>query len=128
MGLRLNISGADTISLDEHSLISCKFMTDTPNDSNARSTDVVNTLQIKGKILTAVGGEAADDTMKIGKWSLVRAESADSYREATVEVVLANQIVRKVHFPNAFIVDYTEDYFDTEGVGTFDLRACSKSP
>jgi hypothetical protein len=26
-----------------------------------------------------------------------------------------------VHFPNAFVVDYTEDYFDTEGVGTFKL-------
>jgi len=121
MGLRLNIEGADTINLNEHNIISCKFMTDTPDDSNARSTDVVNTMVIEGKILTAVGGEAADDTMKIAKWSLVRAENADSYRKATIEVVYANQIVRKVHFPNAFIVDYTENYFDTEGVGTFSL-------
>lgn len=121
MGLRLNIEGAETITLGEHSIVSCKFLTDTPDDSNARSTDVVNTLILEGKILTAVDGETADDTMKIAKWSCVRAEEADSYRKATVEVVAANQIVRKVFFPNAFVVDYTEHYFDTEGVGTFTL-------
>ena len=44
MGIRLTIEGAETISLDEHSIKSCKFLTDTPDDSDARSTDVVNTL------------------------------------------------------------------------------------
>ena len=100
MGIRLTIEGAETISLDEHSIETCKFLTDTPDDSNARSTDVVNTMILTGRILTAVDGDAADDTMKIAKWSVVRAESSDSYRKATVEIVSANQIVRKVHFPN----------------------------
>lgn len=59
--------------------------------------------------------------MKIAKWSVVRAESSDSYRKATVEIVSANQIVRKVHFPNAFVVDYQESYGDTEGIGEFTL-------
>ena len=121
MGLRLNIKGADQIILDEHSIISAKFITDTPDDSNARSTDVVNTMIIDGKILTPVGGVAADDTMKIAKWSKVRAEIADSYREVTIEVIVADQVVRKIYFPHAFVVDYTEHYFDTEGVGTFHL-------
>ncbi|MCI8806137.1 MAG: membrane-associated protease 1 [Clostridiales bacterium] len=121
MGIRLKIEGAETISLDEHSIMTCKFITDTPDDSNARSTDVVNTLELTGRIITAVNGEVADDTMKIAKWSCVRAESSDSYRQATVEIVSANQIVRKVFFPNAFVVDYTEHYGDTEGVGEFKL-------
>ncbi|MCI9355464.1 MAG: membrane-associated protease 1 [Firmicutes bacterium] len=121
MGIRLTIEGAETISLDEHSIQSCKFITDTPDDSNARSTDVVNTMILTGRILTAVDGDAADDTMKIAKWSVVRAESSDSYRKATVEIVSANQIVRKVHFPNAFVVDYQESYGDTEGIGEFTL-------
>ena len=121
MGIRLTIEGAETISLDEHSIQSCKFITDTPDDSNARSTDVVNTMILTGRILTAVDGDAADDTMKIAKWSVVRAESSDSYRKATVEIVSANQIVRKVHFPNAFVVDYQERYGDTEGIGAFTL-------
>ena len=121
MGIRLTIEGAETISLDEHSIQSCKFITDTPDDSNARSTDVVNTMILTGRILTAVDGDAADDTMKIAKWSVVRVESSDSYRKATVEIVSANQIVRKVHFPNAFVVDYQESYGDTEGIGEFTL-------
>lgn len=121
MGIRLTIEGAETISLNEHSIMTCQFLTDTPDDSNARSTDVVNTLVLTGKILTAVDGDVSDDTMKIAKWSCVRAESADSYRQATVEIVSANQIVRKVFFPNAFVVDYSESYGDTEGVGEFKL-------
>ena len=121
MGIRLTIEGAESISLDEHSIETCKFITDTPDDSNARSTDVVNTMILTGRILTAVDGDAADDTMKIAKWSVVRAESSDRYRKATVEIVSANQIVRKVHFPNAFVVDYQERYGDTEGIGEFTL-------
>ena len=121
MGIRLTIEGAESISLDEHSIETCKFITDTPDDSNARSTDVVNTMILTGRILTAVDGDAADDTMKIAKWSVVRAESSDSYRKATVEIVSANQIVRKVHFPNSFVVDYQEKYGDTEGIGEFTL-------
>ncbi len=126
MGIRMKIEGAETITLDEHSIMTCKFQTDTPDDSNARSTDVVNTLVITGKILTAVDGEAADDTKKIATWSVVRAENADSYRKATVEIVAANQIVRKVFFPNAFVVDYTEHFGDTEGVGEFSLTIRQK--
>ncbi len=66
-------------------------------------------------------GDTADDTMKIAKWSVVRGESSHSYRKATVEIVSANQIVRKVHFPNAFVADYQEDYGHTEGIGEFTL-------
>ena len=65
--------------------------------------------------------DRADDTMKIAKWSVVRGESSHSYRKATVEIVSANQIVRKVHFPNAFVADYQEDYGHTEGIGEFIL-------
>ncbi|MNC71413.1 hypothetical protein D3C75_1223340 [compost metagenome] len=36
-------------------------------------------------------------------------------------MIAADQVVRKIHFPNAFVVDYTERYGDTEGVGEFTL-------
>ncbi len=121
MGIRLKIEGAETIELNESSIKTCKFSTDTPDDSNARSTDVANTIVLTGKILTAVDGEAADDTMKIAKWSTVKAELADSYRKATVQIISANQVVRQVYFPNAFVVDYTEHYGHEEGTGTFEL-------
>ena len=39
----------------------------------------------------------------------------------TVEHVAAGIMERKYYFPNAFIIDYKEDYGDTEGTGTFTL-------
>ena len=69
----------------------------------------------------AEDGEAFDSTKQLGLWSLVPAEKADCYRKATIEVIAASQVVRKYTFPNAFVVDYKEDYGDMEGVGTFHL-------
>lgn len=121
MGFKLSVTGGESIELGVHNLLSVEFMTDTPDDSNARSTDLGTTLAIVGKILTPVGGEKADDTMNIAKWSLVPAEQADCYRNVKVDVISANQVVRQIQLPNAFVVDYTEEYGDGEGTGTFKL-------
>ncbi|MFX3633309.1 MAG: membrane-associated protease 1 [Candidatus Pristimantibacillus sp.] len=121
MGFRLKVEGAETIELGLDNIQKVKYDTDTPDDSNARSTDVGATLRISGKIITATDGDSADDTVKLALWSLVPAEKADAYRKVTLEVIAADQVVRKVSFPNAFVVDYTEEFGDTEGVGTFSL-------
>lgn len=121
MGFRFKVDGPETIELSLESIQTVRFKTDTPIDSNARSKDLGSTIIITGKILTAVDGDPFDTTRQIGLWSLVPAEKADCYRKATLEVIAADQIVRKFHYPNAFVVDYTETYGDTEGVGTFRL-------
>ena len=54
MGLRLKIEGNETINLRETSIMSVQFGADIPHDSNARSTDLGSTVEIKGKILAAV--------------------------------------------------------------------------
>ena len=121
MGFKLKIEGQENIELGVKSIVTVKFLTDTPDDSNARSTDLGTSIIVTGKILAAVGGDEADGTMKMGKWSLVPAEKADCYRKLTIEVIAADQVVRKFYFPNAFVVDYTESFGDTEGTGTFEL-------
>ena len=121
MGLRLKIEGNEQISLPETSIMSVQFGADIPHDSNARSTDLGSTAQIRGKILAAVGGEAADDTSKIARWALVPAENADCYRKVEIDVVSASQIVRQITIPNAFVVDYEEDFSDETGTGVFTL-------
>jgi hypothetical protein len=126
MGFKLKIEGQETIELGVKSIETVKFLTDTPNDSNARSTDLGTSIIVTGKILAAVGGEEADGTMKIATWSIVPAEKADCYRKLTVEMIAADQVVRKVSFPNAFVVDYTEDYGHEDGVGTFYLHMKQK--
>ena len=126
MGFRVKIEGAETIDLSIESVETVKVTTDTPKDSNARSKDVGSTITITGKILTAVDGDPFDSTRQMGLWSLVPAEKADCYRKITVEVNSADQIIRKITYPNAFVVDYKENFGDTEGIGTFTLVARQK--
>ena len=121
MGCTLKVEGPSTIELCTTSVVVVKFRTDIPHDSNARSTDMGSTVEITGKILTAVDGDAFDSTRQLGLWALVPAEKSDCYRKVTIEVIAASQVVRKYTYPNAFVVDYKEDYGDTEGVGTFTL-------
>lgn len=119
MGFTLKVEGPSTIDLGNTIVTGVKFGTDIPHDSNARSTDLGSTIEITGKILTAVDGDPFDATRQLGLWSLVPAEKADCYRKVTVEVIAASQVVRKYTYPNAFVVDYKEHYGDVEGVGTF---------
>lgn len=121
MGFKLKVEGKTVIELGTTSITGVKVKTDIPQDSNARSTDLGCTAVITGKILTAVDGDPIDGTKQLGMWALVPAESSDCYRKVTVEVIAASQVVRKYHFPNAFVVDYKENYGDQEGIGTFTL-------
>lgn len=121
MGFRLTIEGQnETISLGMDNITTAHFKSDTPDDSNARATDLGSIMEVAGKIITPVDGEP-DDTMKLATWSQVSAEKADAYRNVILEVIAGDQVVRKVTFPNAFVVDYTEDFGHTEGIGTFNL-------
>ncbi|EXG85603.1 hypothetical protein K413DRAFT_2393 [Clostridium sp. ASBs410] len=121
MGLRMKITGSETVELRETSITNVVFGADIPHDSNARSTDLGSTVLIEGKILAAVGGEAADDTSKLARWSLVPAENSDCYRNVQIDVVNASQVVRQITVPNAFVVDYREDFTDETGTGVFKL-------
>lgn len=121
MGFKLKVEGASTIDLGTTIVTGVKFRTDIPHDSNARSTDMGSTVEITGKILTAVDGDPFDSTRQLGVWALVPAEKSDCYRKVSIEVIAASQVVRKYTYPHAFVVDYKEDYGDTEGVGTFTL-------
>ena len=122
MSSRLVIESPDeTIELGSDNITGVIYESDTPDDSNARATDIGSSMIIKGKIITAVDGSEADDTRKIAIWSLVKAESADAYRDATLETIAADQVIRKINFPNAFVVDYTETFDHSQGVGQFEL-------
>jgi hypothetical protein len=121
MGFRVEIKGEDTVRLGETIVESAIFKTDTPQDSDARSSDLGATLVVTGKILTALEGAEVDDTIKLAKWSNVPAESKDSYRDVTVRVIAAGQVVRQYQLPNAFVVDYSEVFDDAVGTGHFSL-------
>lgn len=121
MSLRVTIAGQDSFDIAKECVRSVEYKTDIPLDSNARTKDVGSTLVISGKILTATDGDPFDSTRQLGLWSMVPAENASCYRNVTVEIINASIVERKYCFPNAFIVDYKEDFGNTDGVGTFTL-------
>ena len=87
---------------------------DTPNHYDMR-TDPTNSMIIEGKIDTDEG------TALLYKWALLPATNPECYKELTVEYTKDNQLVRKVCFSKAFVVDYSENYSNYSGVGTFTL-------
>ena len=127
MGFRLNVKGqTEEILLDKESILDVRYISETPDDSNARATDLSVILEIKGKILASAGGDTEDDTRKVARWSLVPSESSDAYRQASLEIISAGQMVRKIDMTNVFVVDYIEEYGNQAGTGTFILKIKQK--
>lgn len=54
------------------------------------------------------------------------AEKADCYRIVTVEHVAAGGMERRYCFPNTFVIDYKEDFGNSESTGTFILTSKQK--
>lgn len=115
MGFRLTIKGAEEIKLVETDIETAMYMTDSPDNSNAKAADYGCTLTVTGKILK----ETSAETLKLGKWSLVPSKEADAYRDVVLQVVAESQVVRELKFPHAFIVDYIEEYGHQDGIGEF---------
>lgn len=119
MSLIVKVDGLDSFEVSKECVQKVKFQTEIPQDSNARTKDVGCSLEITGKILVATDGDPFDSTRQLALWSMVPAEDAASYRQVTVEIVEAGLIERKYSFPRAFVVDYKEEYGNTDGIGTF---------
>ena len=121
MGFRVKISGGKNVEFDEGIITSVEFVSDTPDTSNARSTDLGVIMNIKGRINFSLGAEQDDSTVELANWSLMPSDQADCYRNVQVQGVSGGQIVRQYTYPNAFVMGYTEDLNDEEGVGEFEL-------
>ncbi|MFR4440222.1 MAG: membrane-associated protease 1 [Hungatella sp.] len=119
MSLRVKVNGATSFEIAKECVQRTKFRTDIPLDSNARTKDVGCTLEISGKILVATDGDPFDSTLQLGKWSMVPAEDFAAYRQVEVEIISAGIVERKYSFPRAFVVDYKEDFSNSDGTGQF---------
>ncbi len=118
MPIKLTIAGGIKL---EKCLSSVFFNLDTSDDSDARTTDIANTMEINGKIDVDF-----ESTVGLYSWSLIKPNNgnkADVYKNVEVEItsIKDNTLIRKVVFPEAFVVDYSEGYSNEEGVGTFRL-------
>lgn len=125
MGFIVKIEASESIQLGLETVETVTFNTDTPNDSNARSTDLGMELIITGKIRASIAG-VADDTIKLPKWALVPAEDAKCYGKVTVDVISGGKTVREITMDTAYVVSYKENFGDESGVGTFTLQVRQK--
>lgn len=121
MGFRLKVTGGKDIEMNETILTAVNFISETPENSNARSTDLGVILKIVGRINFSLGAQLADATVDVANWALMPSDQADCYRNVQIQVVSGGQIVRQYTYPNAFVMDYMEDLNDEEGVGTWVL-------
>lgn len=102
------------------SSINC--IVNTPNDSNARSNSIDNTMTIIGVIGTD------ESTVAFYNWAILSPGKNDVYKNVSFEILGDNnKILRKVEFPDAFVVDYWESYLPTDGTGTFNLLLKQKN-
>ena len=111
------------ISIEAECTKKILFHTDIPLDSSARAKDVGVSMVIIGKILAdaAEVGKPADSTAKLLEWSKIPAEKKEAYKNVEVTVKAGGINTRKYELPNAFVVDYYEDFTNTEGSGEFTL-------
>jgi hypothetical protein len=127
MGFRLKVTGGpEEITFDERAIVNAEFLSDSPNDSNARATDVALSIKVWGKMLYSLGGKENDATLNVAKWSQVPSEKPDCYRSAQLDIVAASQMVRQYTLPDAFVMEYKEELDDETGVGTFYLHMKQK--
>ena len=121
MGFRVKVTGGKDVEFNEGIITGVEFISDTPDSSNARSTDLGVSVKINGRINFSLGAETEDATVELANWSLMPSDQADCYRNVQIQVVSGGQIVRQYTYPNAFVMNYLEDLNDVAGVGSFEL-------
>lgn len=125
MGFKVKIEAKESVDLGIETVTSVKFLTETPNDSNARSTDLGLGVEITGKIRANIAG-IADETVKLAQWALVPAEDAICYGKVSVDVISGGKVVRQIVMDTVYVVAYKETFADETGVGTFVLTLKQK--
>lgn len=132
MAYKVIISDGTTL---EKSIEFITFNADPPPDNFYDMRDfTINSMTITGKI------GAGENTIGLYEWALLPASNPGCYKEIEVAQTHAGQLVRKVKFSKAFVVDYSESFAKYEGVGHFsilvrqlaytdiDIDTTSKSP
>jgi len=122
----LKIAGkGKPIEIHEKHIISMEYSVMTPDDSNARSTDVVYKLAVTGRIIPEIGGSSGERILDLEGWSRVQ-HGIDLYREVEAGYTAEGYTVRKYHFNKGFVQDYFETYDDQSGTGKFYMEICQK--
>ena len=124
--IQATIGGPENITLGEKILRGVEFSMITPQESNARSTDQYTQLILTGRIIPSVSSVDGEPTVALDRWAAVTDDKIDAYRPVSVKVTESGVVLREYNLPHAFVVDYSVDYSDDEGNGSFMLQVRQK--
>lgn len=122
----LRITGkGKVIEINEKHIKDIEYRVETPDDSNARSTDVIYKIIVTGRIIPEIGGSSGEKILDLDMWSRVQ-HGTDLYRTVEAGYTAEGYTVRKYTFNKGFVQDYIETYDDQNGTGTFYIEICQK--
>ena len=112
---------ADICELTEE-VLKVEFLSDAPNDAGARSSNIVSSVVIEGRIAYDFDKMfMKDSTKQIAAWALVKPDSVDTYKAVSVEFDHTG-IARKYELTHAFVVSFLERFEDQNGYFKLVLR------
>ena len=108
------ITIADVAELTEE-VLKVEFDSKIPEGSYARSSDIAATLSITGRVAYDADKLFMKDSIKaIAAWSMVKPDSADTYKAVSVTFDHTTS-TRKYDLSHAFVVSFNEWFEDQNG-------------
>ncbi|MCC5463785.1 hypothetical protein [Pelosinus baikalensis] len=126
MGFTLSVEKNDTLFFGEDIISFIHIVLNAPSNSRAKSTNNYITMNVVGKLHADDGNGSNSETIKLFQWAQIPAENEEAYRSVTAEVIASGKCFRKITFNQAFVVDYSERYTDTKGIGEFAMTIRQK--
>ncbi len=118
MKYEVKVTGPASVNLSSDEVTAVSFLSDSPDDSNARSSELTLSATVEGKILYDALSEVQSDQMAI--WAVKDHENESDY--ATVEISCTgadSSVARKVTLTSAFLASYTESFDGNSSIGRF---------
>lgn len=118
MKYEVKISGPVSVELSADEVTGVKFLSDSPDDANARSSELTLSATVEGKVLFDALSDVQSD--KLAAWAVKDHEDESDY--ATVEITCTGadaSIARKVTLTSAFLAAYNESFTSNSSIGRF---------
>lgn len=119
-------NGTPDIVLGKEDITIVRTMLDSEDDNNAKGNHVNIIAHIEGKILAPSDNKKHVQTKQVSNQAYLDGTVSIAYRHVIIEVIANGTVVRKYELPNAYVIDYMEDFSDSSGNGKFSLTIRQK--
>lgn len=118
MKYEVKISGPVSVELSADEVTGIKFSSDSPDDANARSSELTLSATVEGKILYDALSAVQSDLL--AAWAVKDHETESDYATVEITCIGANaSVARKVTLTSAFLAAYNESFNGNSSIGRF---------